>query len=210
MQRSTFDRRPWPVYHTERSHLCTAWWTQSSASRGFICSSWVWRTTTLHPTGVWLHTEVRCRQAGWCCWCCNVKFRSALATVVHHSSCWARLSVWALQEACNTMLNNESCDCILTSQRARKTNTCRLVDKCASTLVHRITAWPCPLCTQAPTVDINQQPVSAAAAYQSTSAAVPLTACRLLMRQRQDRRTLCHYIDAHHWKRAASTIKVVF
>jgi len=39
LRRSTFDRRPWPVYHTECSPLCAAQYAWSSASRGSICAS---------------------------------------------------------------------------------------------------------------------------------------------------------------------------
>ena len=40
LRRSTFDRRPWSVYHAERPLLREAWCTRGDASRGSVCDGW--------------------------------------------------------------------------------------------------------------------------------------------------------------------------
>ena len=59
VQRSTtFDRRPWLVYHTERPHLCIARCAWGSASRESVCVSWhLFFVETMHLGVTWLLTR---------------------------------------------------------------------------------------------------------------------------------------------------------
>jgi len=62
LRKSTFNQRPWPVYHTERPVLSTARYPWGSASRGSICDGWYFLLTSQDVIGRRLGA-VRCASA---------------------------------------------------------------------------------------------------------------------------------------------------